>query len=91
MQPGRPTPALSVALATLVTVAAAPVMNPAVAATSDDPAPSRIGVDEGRYRVRVVLFQDGDRDLRVVANPAGHDIRSARGHTVVRVWDPAQR
>ena len=47
--------------------------------------------DEGRYRVRVVLFQDGDRDLRVVANPAGQDIRSARGYTVVRVWDPAQR
>ncbi|HSE09912.1 MAG TPA: hypothetical protein VLB29_14705 [Nocardioidaceae bacterium] len=47
--------------------------------------------DEGRYRVRVVLFQDGDRDLRVVANPEGDDIRTARKTTVVRVWDPAQR
>lgn len=47
--------------------------------------------DEGRYRVRVVLFQDGDRDLRVVANPAGDTIRTARGYTVVRVWDPKQR
>jgi hypothetical protein len=47
--------------------------------------------DEGRYRVRVVLVQDGDRDLRVVANPAGDDIRTARAYTVVRVWDPAQR
>lgn len=46
---------------------------------------------EGRYRVRVILFQDGDRDLRVVANPPGDDIRTARGYTVVRVWDPAQR
>lgn len=47
--------------------------------------------DEGRYRVRVILFQDGDRDLRVVGNPAGDDIRTARATTVVRVWDPAQR
>lgn len=42
--------------------------------------------DDGRYRVRVILGQDGDRDLRVVANPAGDDIRTARGYTVVRVW-----
>ena len=41
---------------------------------------------DGRYRVRVVLGQDGDRDLRVVGNPAGDDIRTARGYTVVRVW-----
>lgn len=47
--------------------------------------------DEGRYRVRITLFQDGDRDLRVVANPDGDDIRTARGYTVVRVWDPSQR
>ena len=39
--------------------------------------------DEGRYRVRVILFQDGDRDLRVVGNPAGDDIRTARATTVV--------
>lgn len=45
--------------------------------------------DEGRYRVRVVLFQDGDRDLRVVGNPAGDDIRTARATTVVRVWHPS--
>lgn len=41
---------------------------------------------EGRYRVRVILVQDGDRDLRVVANPPGDDIRTARAYTVVRVW-----
>ena len=41
---------------------------------------------DGRYRVRVILVQDGDRDLRVVANPAGDDIRTARAYTVVRVW-----
>jgi hypothetical protein len=41
--------------------------------------------DEGRYRVRVVLSSGGDRDLRVVGNPAGDTIRNARGYTVVRV------
>ena len=41
---------------------------------------------DGRYRVRVILVQDGDRDLRVVANPPGDDIRTARAYTVVRVW-----
>jgi hypothetical protein len=139
----RSTSVLSAVLATLVSTAAATAMVPAVAATSADPAPSRISVKasdfnpdqgeqfvlrgrmisqgdpvaavkvrvqtyrgggwrqlegavvrtnaEGRYRVRVVLFQDGDRDLRVVANPPGDGIRTARGYTVVRVWDPAQR
>ncbi len=41
--------------------------------------------DEGRYRVRVVLSSGGDRDLRVVGNPAGDSIRTARNETVVRV------
>jgi hypothetical protein len=40
---------------------------------------------EGRYRVRVILSSGGDRDLRVVADPAGDAIRKARGYTVVRV------
>jgi hypothetical protein len=40
---------------------------------------------EGRYRVRVILFAGGDRDLRVVGNPAGDDIRNSRAYTVVRV------
>ena len=40
---------------------------------------------EGRYRVRVILFAGGDRDLRVVGNPAGDDIRSSRDYTGVRV------
>ncbi len=41
--------------------------------------------DNGYYRVRVVLSSGGDRDLRVVANPAGDTIRTARAYTVVRV------
>jgi hypothetical protein len=41
--------------------------------------------DAGRYRVRVVLVQKGDRDLRVVADPAGQAIRTARAETVVSV------
>lgn len=41
--------------------------------------------DEGRYRVRVVLSSGGDRDLRVVGDPAGDSVRKARGYTVVRV------
>ncbi len=40
---------------------------------------------DGHYRVRVVLSSGGDRDLRVVADPAGDAIRKARGYTVVRV------
>lgn len=40
---------------------------------------------EGRYRVRVVLFAGGDRDLRVVGDPAGDRIRNSRDYTVVRV------
>lgn len=39
----------------------------------------------GRYRVRVILFSGGDRDLRVVGNPHGDRIRTARNETVVRV------
>jgi hypothetical protein len=41
--------------------------------------------DAGRYRVRVVLFQKGDRDLRVVADPAGEGVRAARAETVVSI------
>ena len=44
----------------------------------------RTGSD-GRYRVRVVLFSGGDRDLRVVGRPESDRIRVARGYTVVRV------
>lgn len=40
---------------------------------------------DGRYRVRIVLSSGGDRDLRVVGNPVGDDIRTARTATVVRV------
>lgn len=42
---------------------------------------------KGRYRVRVILFSGGDRDLRVVGNPRGDAIRTARNETVVRVLD----
>lgn len=41
---------------------------------------------DGRYRVRLVLRQDGDRDLRVVGDRKGDDIRRAHRDTVVRVW-----
>jgi hypothetical protein len=41
--------------------------------------------DEGRYRVRIVLQMKGQRQLRVVANPKGDDIRTARRDTVVTV------
>jgi hypothetical protein len=41
--------------------------------------------DEGRYRVRIVLQMKGQRQLRVVANPMGDDIRTARRDTVVTV------
>lgn len=40
---------------------------------------------EGRYRVRVVLSMKGDRRLRVVGNPPGDDIRTARKGLVVTV------
>jgi hypothetical protein len=40
---------------------------------------------EGRYRVRVVLSMKGDRRLRVVGNPEGNDIRTARKGLVVTV------
>lgn len=41
--------------------------------------------DEGRYRVRVILQMKGERQLRVVANPQGDDIRTARKDIVVTV------
>jgi hypothetical protein len=41
---------------------------------------------EGRYRVRLVLSQDGDRDLRVVGDRKGDGIRRAHRDTVIRVW-----
>lgn len=41
--------------------------------------------DEGRYRVRVVLSQKGERGLRVVGNPAGTRLRNARALTSVQV------
>lgn len=40
---------------------------------------------DGRYRVRVILFQRGDRDLRVVGNPAGHRLRNSRARIDVTV------
>lgn len=41
--------------------------------------------DEGRYRVRVTLSMKGDRTLRVVGNPTGDDIRTARKDLTVTV------
>jgi len=41
--------------------------------------------DEGRYRVRLVLSMKGDRRLRVVGNPKGDDIRTARKDLTVTV------
>ena len=40
---------------------------------------------EGRYRVRIVLYRKGDRLLKVVANPAGDDIATARGNVLMQV------
>jgi len=40
---------------------------------------------EGRYRVRIVLYRKGDRLLKVVGNPAGDDIRTARGNVLMQV------
>ena len=42
----------------------------------------RTGSD-GRYRVRVVLFSGGDRDLRVVGRPESDRIWVAPGYTVI--------
>lgn len=41
--------------------------------------------DEGRYRVRVILQMKGERQLRVVGNPQGDDIATARKDLVVTV------
>ena len=41
--------------------------------------------DEGRYRVRVVLSMKGTRQLRVVGNPRGEDIRTARKDIAITV------
>ncbi|HEX6247370.1 MAG TPA: hypothetical protein VFZ64_05815 [Nocardioidaceae bacterium] len=41
--------------------------------------------DEGRYRVRVILSMKGERKLRVVGNPLGDDIKTARKGLVVTV------
>lgn len=40
---------------------------------------------DGTYRVRVVLSQRGERDLRVVGDPAGDRIRSSRARIDVTV------
>jgi hypothetical protein len=40
---------------------------------------------EGRYRVRIVLYRKGDRLLKVAANPAGDDIRTARRNVLMQV------
>jgi len=40
---------------------------------------------EGRYRVRIVLYRKGDRLLKAVGNPAGDDIRTARGNVLMQV------
>jgi hypothetical protein len=41
--------------------------------------------EEGRYRIRIKLQMKGQRQIRVVANPKGDDIRTARRDTVVTV------
>lgn len=51
-----------------------------------DLAGARVATDsDGDYRVRVVLAQAGDRVLRVVANPAGSDLRNAHRRLAVDV------
>jgi hypothetical protein len=45
---------------------------------------------EGRYRVRIVLFRKGDRLLKVVANPAGDDIDTARRNVLMQVGPMAK-
>jgi hypothetical protein len=40
---------------------------------------------DGRYRVRVILSQRGERDLRVVGDPAGDSLRNARARVDVTV------
>ena len=46
--------------------------------------------DEGRYRVRIVLYRKGDRLLRVVANPVGDDIKTAKAQVLRQVGPKAQ-
>lgn len=41
--------------------------------------------DEGRYRVRVVLQMKGKRLLRVIGNPPGDDIATARRNVTIIV------
>jgi hypothetical protein len=40
---------------------------------------------DGRYRVRVILSQRGERDLRVVGDPAGQRLRTDRARIDVTV------
>lgn len=40
---------------------------------------------DGRYRVRVILSQRGERDLRVVGDPAGQRLRNDRARIDVTV------
>ena len=40
---------------------------------------------EGRYRVRIVLYRKGDRLLKVIGNPAGDDIATARRNILMQV------
>ena len=40
---------------------------------------------DGRYRVRVVLSQTGERTLRVVGDPAGDSLRNSRARIALTV------
>jgi hypothetical protein len=47
---------------------------------------ARVTTDsEGRYRVRIVLYRKGDRLLKVIGNPVGDDIRTAKRHVLMQV------
>ena len=41
--------------------------------------------DEGRYGIRIILQMKGQRQLRVIGDPKGDDIRNARRDIVVTV------
>ena len=41
--------------------------------------------NDGGYRIRVILSQRGERDLRVVGDPAGDSLRNARARMDVTV------
>lgn len=45
---------------------------------------------EGRYRVRIVLYRKGDRLLKVIGNPAGDDIATARRNILMQVGPMAK-